>query len=407
MSEVAKKSRLWTKNFIFLLTGNFFVQMASSAIAFVLSLFVLEISNSVFLYGIYLTIYYSTRIVVPVAFGPYIEKNNKKTTYKLCCLAFVVSYTTFFIVYISSYYNLVFTILFSLVSGLINAVYLVNENSFLVEIVDKENFQKAYSINNAMSYLSYVSQPIGTFVYKYIGIKSILIVSIVLFIVGLLLGLKTNILRKESDEENETSYFEKIKNGLKFFFNDKAIFPMLLIVFVSNVFLIGIVDVIWLPYFNEYVNNSYLYYFLCIALAGTGVFHSSILVYFIKAKKELLYIFTFFSFAIALILRMTAIMLPLVTMLIVSYLSGLFEGLSDSLLMTKILSTIDSNKKSQFIASSTAARNIGVVIGMALASVLSEFMSLKSINLVFGLLISFITVFIIIKNRFEILKFYK
>ena len=110
MNDISPKIKLWTKNFLYVLSGNFFVQMASSAVAFVMSLLVLEISNSIFLYGLYLTIYYSSRTIIPVIFGPFIEKNDKKLIYKACCFAFVLLYALFLFVYKSSFYNVAFII---------------------------------------------------------------------------------------------------------------------------------------------------------------------------------------------------------------------------------------------------------------------------------------------------------
>lgn len=405
MDDSINSKKLWTKNFLCLISGNFLVQTASSAIAFVMSLFVLEISNSVFLYGLYLTMYYSTRIFAPVAFGPIIERNNKKTTYRICCLAFVLSYTIFLIMYISSLYNVIFTVLFSLISGLINAVYLVNENSFLVEIVDKDNIQKAYSINNAISYMSYVSQPLGTVVYKYIGINAILVISIVLFAIGLLLGNKTNILY-ENKENSNNNYLAELKDGLKFFINDKALFPMLLLVFFANIFILGIVDVIWLPYFIEYYDNGYLYYFICTAVLGAGVFHSSVLVYFLKVKKKILFVITFFSIIVSVILHVMVAVLPIVLMFIASYFGGLLDGTSDNLLSTEVLSTIDDKKKSQYIAMCTAAKNGGCIVGMIIATVLSEIISLKYISLICGLIVVTVMIIIFINSKSEIIKLY-
>ncbi len=74
----AVKQKLWTRDFTILTLGTVVSMLGNAVAGFAIGLLVLDKTDSVLLYALFMTCYSIPRIVLPMVAGPYLDRFSRK-----------------------------------------------------------------------------------------------------------------------------------------------------------------------------------------------------------------------------------------------------------------------------------------------------------------------------------------
>ena len=91
------KNKLWTRDFTILTLGTVVSMLGNAVAGFAIGLLVLDKTDSVLLYALFMTCYSIPRIILPMIAGPYLDRfSRKRVIYSLDFLSAAL-YIVFFV----------------------------------------------------------------------------------------------------------------------------------------------------------------------------------------------------------------------------------------------------------------------------------------------------------------------
>lgn len=395
------KSSIWNRNFTSYIMGNFFYNSCVLGLPFILSLFILDLSNSTYLYGVTLFLNYLSSVLIPIFFAPFIEQSNKKKVCLFCNVIFIIIVSFYMLINVFDFYILVFSLLTSLLIGIFGSIFNVASNSLLLELVDQKNMQKACSVNELVLKLSEISIPIVTFIYR----KSSLYKILIFFIFLLICAFSSIIFIKNNSHiyGTKNGYLNELNEGFKFIKRNNSYLFISILFFLCTIFS-GIRQIVWVPFFKMIKDGSELWYFIVYGFFATGMLHSSVITYLVKIKKDKNYIISSLCFVIMSISSMFLINSNIIISAILGYISGISYGVFNNLKANSIYNKLDDNIKSRVIGVFNAFENAGIVFGIGVCTLLTNTMSLQNTSTIVSivsLLIFIVVNFFIGKSKIK------
>lgn len=179
------KNKLWTRDFTILTLGTVVSMLGNAVAGFAIGLLVLDKTDSVLLYAVFMTCYSLPRIVLPMIAGPYLDRfSRKRVIYTLDFLSAGL-YTVFFALLLKGYFNYTAYLLMSMLIGAIDSVYSVAYESFYPTLISEGNFTRAYSIDSLIYPLSSaIMVPIAGLCYKTVGLAPLFLFNAVTFLIA-------------------------------------------------------------------------------------------------------------------------------------------------------------------------------------------------------------------------------
>ncbi len=382
---------VWTKDFTFLSASILLDLLGAAAISFIVPLMILRSTSSVFLYGLYLVLYYSSSVFVPIFIGPLLENRNKRVINSVCCFATVIVCSVYLAMYMADSVPITVTMIIALLTGLFQAIFTVGANALILEYVEPENLQKAYSVYDSMEISGELSVPLCTFLYESYGMSFVLPVIIALYLFSAIMVFFMKNSKSVIATEKHDDYSNELKSGLEFVKNNKGYLSVCL-AFMLCYMTTGIRRTTWLPYFE----SSYLWYFTVYSAISAGLFQSSILLYLLKIKSKHRYALSVISFVVLAIGMTVSLLFGNIATTIIAYFVGLSNGIFTNMRSVSVYENLDETQRSRFSGIFTAFTNAGIVLGMAICTVLSYKFSVISINVIVGLflLIAFLMIYL-------------
>lgn len=178
------------------------------------------------------------------------------------------------------------------VLGLINTLDMPTRQSFLIELVDKENLMNAIALNSAVFNLSRTIGPaLAGIVMKYWGLAACFFINAVSFGAVLISLFFIRPMKIERPEKKEVKIFKNIGEGLKYIYSDKLLYVTILIMAVVGTFAMNFNVLV--PVFSiQVLNQSETGYGLLMSCMGIGSFLGAMVVAVISKsgpKKFILY----------------------------------------------------------------------------------------------------------------------
>lgn len=165
---------LWTRDFTIITIGSVISMFGNAMSGFALSLLVLDYTGSTLLYGIYIVLFTLPQIIMPVLFGPYLDRfSRKKTIYTLDFISTAVYALAAFLLARGGF-SFPFLAAGVFIVGSINSIYMTAFQSFYPLLITKGYYQKAYSISSVLETLSAVMIPVSAYLYNLVGIAPLL-----------------------------------------------------------------------------------------------------------------------------------------------------------------------------------------------------------------------------------------
>ncbi len=263
-----KKYTLWTRDFTIITLGSAVSMLGNALSGFAMSLMVLDISGSTFLYAIYVVMYTLPQLVMPMFGGAFLDRfSRKKMIYSLDYVS-AGMYVFMGAILRTGWFSFPLFAIYCLILGSIQSVYMVAYESFYPMLISEGNYQKAYSIASVLETLSNFMIPLSTFLYKQMGLAPLMMVNGVSFFVAAVMetriGAKEDYVEDQKDtRDKEISYgrqmLRDIKEGLEYLRSEKGLMAIAAYFTVGSM-CGGVSSVIVLPYFkNTFVNGEYVY----------------------------------------------------------------------------------------------------------------------------------------------------
>lgn len=381
MAETNEK--LWNRRFSAFAAGTLIEYISNAGMSFVLSLLILDLTNSVLMYGSYLVLYYLSSVCVPMLVGPLLEKYNKRVVNCLCCILSAAVYGAYFLLYLQGKNHMAFTLLLAVCTGILHATFSVGANALMLEITHKANLQKAYSILSMIDTVCEISVPVVTVLYKMAGLSPIMIGCILLFAGGAAVMLAVSRSSSLPEAVPHSSYAAELKDGMQFVAQNRG-YLVVCIAFALSYAFSGVRRTLWLPFFQNQSESSYIWYFVVSGLCSTGMFHASFLLYLLKIKEKYRYLTAAISFVLLGSCTAGVLFSGKIVAVILGYFAGLASGIFSNMRSVSVYAHLDENQQARFSGIFTAFTNLGMVLGMASCSVLSEALTLPAVGAIFS-----------------------
>ena len=378
--------KLWTRDFTILTFGSIVSIFGNKLSGFAINLMVLDFSDSVFLFILYMVIFNLPKILVPLVAGPYLDNfSRRKAIYSLDFLSSVLFIALYFIVK-SNIFNYVFFLIISLVFGTIDSIYEVAYESLYPVLVSEGNFRKAYSVSSMIMPLSNVMIPVSTYLYEKAGVEGIFICSALTFLIAAC--FETQIRADESYiRKNDNKYsFEEFKSnfreGFDYIKGEKGLLVITGYFFVSM--FCGSSGGLILPYFKNTESLGVMLYSYVMGASVIGRFIGGAIQYkldYPASKKFTIAITVYTTLCIIKGLQLYA---PLVVMTIISFLVGIMGVTSYNIRISTTQSYIPDSKRARYNGAFQMLMNVGMIAGQLSAGAIADFMPIRSVILLFN-----------------------
>ncbi|MGN1002586.1 MAG: MFS transporter [Oscillospiraceae bacterium] len=168
-NHTKEKTGLWTRDFTIITVGSLISMAGNTLAAFAISILVLDITASTFLYVLYNVCGQLPQLVVPLLAGPYLDRVSRKKV--IYCLDFLSAaiYFGLFLALRTGWFSYPVMLLCELFIGTINSIYMVAYDSFYPNLITEGNFSKAYSVSSVMSDLVGLIYPLAPILYHAFG----------------------------------------------------------------------------------------------------------------------------------------------------------------------------------------------------------------------------------------------
>ena len=401
---------LWTKNFTIITIGTAVSLIGSAIAGFATGLLILDYTESVFLFAIYMILFEAPRVFMPSLAGPYLDKfSRKKVIYTLDFFSAII-YGIFALILMHGEINFVLLVIGTSLLGAVSSVYNVAYESFYPMLITEGNMGKAYSISSTMESLIMVVTPLSIFLYHQIGIVPLFLIKMASFFVAAVFETRIDIEEKYVIEKGEhfglKQYKETFKEGMEYLKSEPGLFCIAFF-FMFSAFSGGGHMIIGLPYFREAygIKGEYIFIFVMgfemIGRVLAGAFH-----YKNKIKVE-------WKFTIALIVYMyiavvggTYLYAPIWLMMIMTFSMGAMSMTSYNIRISTTQHYIPDEKKGRYNGTFQMMNTFGLMAGEFIAGGMADYMDKRLVVVMFSVVEFAAAWLIMFRGRKAVSKIY-
>lgn len=390
MTQPKPRQPLWTYDFTVITLGSVVSMVGSTLSGFALSIMVLDLTGSTFLYALFNVCYQLPMLVCPLLAGPYLDRmSRKKVIYRLDFLSAGIYLLLFFLLR-GGWFHYPVMLAFCLLIGAINGVYVVAYDSFYPNLITEGNYSKAYSISSMLWPIAAMTQPIAALVYDQAGsVVPLFAFNAACFFVAAC--FERTIRHQEThmasapaaDGQGVAARFcGDFREGLSYIVSEKGLLVITLYFMVSNFSGMGC-GTLQLPFFK---NNAALYaawpiavvtlYTIVSNFSVVGRFVGGLVHYKVRFPTEKKFAIAFTVYLVISLLDGVMLYLPIPLMALAFLIYGMLGVTSYNIRIAATQSYIPDTKRARFNGTFTMLCSIGSIggslAGGALASAFSE-----------------------------------
>lgn len=404
-----KQNPLWTKNFTIITIGSAVSLFGTVISGFASGLLILDFTDSVFLFSLFMIATTIPSIVVPTIVGPLLDKFSRRKTIYLLDFTSAAIYMTFGIILTRGMITYPLLLVGSITLGSINATYRVAFESLYPMLVTEGNMGKAYSVSSTMDSLVMVLTPVSVFLYHNIGIARLYMMDAVIFLIAALFEVQIKVEEEYRVKKEESfgikQYGETFVEGMKYLFSERGLLFIAIYFFFSSMDG-GAGQVVGLPYFRDkYENGDYIF---ILIQAGTvvgrvvaGAFH-----YKHKIQKEKKFNITIFVYSVITILFAAYLYVPIPIMVLMMFITGVLAMTSYNIRISTTQSYVPNEKKGRFNGAFQVLSTAGSLLGQFFAGLIADHMDKRLVIVMFAA-IDFAMIWLVMyRGRTEVKKIY-
>ena len=373
--------KLWTRDFTILTFGSVVSVFGNTLSGFAINLMVLDYSNSVFLFVLYMVVYNIPKILVPILAGPLLDSfSRRKTIYTMDFLSAALYIILFFILS-GGYFSYIFLLVMSIALGSVDSVYIVAYESLYPVLVSEGNFRKAYSVSSFIMPLSSVMLPVATILYKSVGIGPIFIASSSAFFAAACLGTRIRAdeshISKRAEKYNLNEFKTSFLEGVEYIRTEKGLTVITAYFFVST--FAGSCSSLLLPYFESMPHLGAMRYSLVMGCTVVGRFIGGAVQYRFDYPKDKKFIIAMFIYVAYALFDMNVLFAPVIMMAIMNFTVGILGVTSYNIRISTTQSYIPDEKRARFNGAFQMFMNMGMITGQLIAGGLAERIPIRAV----------------------------
>jgi MFS family permease len=378
----AVKQKLWTRDFTILTLGTVISMLGNAVAGFAIGLLVLDKTDSVLLYALFMTCYSLPRIVLPMFAGPYLDRfSRKRVIYTLDFLSAAL-YAIFFVLLLRGYFNYTAYLLMSMLIGSIDSVYTVAYESFYPLLISEGNFTRAYSIESLIYPLSSaIMVPIAGLCYKTIGLAPLFLFNSVTFLIAAIAEtqikkVETHI-AKAAERFNGSRFMHDLKDGFAYLKRERGLNAITWFFFVMML-TSSVCLTLALPYFKNLkgVDGIMQYTFVMGAntigrLIGGGV------QYFFRYPAEKKYHIALFVYIAISLIDGAYLFFPFWVMLLFMLMDGMLGVTSYNIRISSTQNYLPDEMRGRFNGLFQMLIILGTIIGQLIAGAIGDLLPIR------------------------------
>jgi len=380
--------KLWTRDFTILSFGTIVSVFGNSLAGFSINLLVLDYSNSVFLFILYLVIFNLPKIIVPLITGPFLDSfSRRKTIYTLDFISTAIYISLFFILG-GGYFNYFFLLVMSITLGTIDSFYMVAYESLYPVLVAEGNFRKAYSVSSAIMPLSAVMLPLATLLYEQVGVGWIFIFSAGAFFTAACLETQIRAdethLRKNTGKYSLSEYKASFLEGVNYIRGEKGLLVITSYFFMST--FAGSTMSLHLPFFRNSAHLGVMLYSLVMGASVIGRLIGGAVQYRLDYPKDKKFFIAMTVYISICFLEMSLLFMPIYVMAILSFLVGLLGVTSYNIRISATQSYLPDAKRARFNGAFQMFMNTATIIGQLIGGGLADLVPIRAVVVSFNVI---------------------
>jgi MFS family permease len=402
------KNKLWTRDFTILTLGTVVSMLGNAVAGFAIGLLVLDKTDSVMLYALFMICYSLPRIVLPMVAGPYLDRfSRKRVLYSLDFLSSAL-YAVFFVLLLKGYFNYTAYLLISMLMGAIDSVYSVAYDSFYPTLITEGNYTRAYSVSSLIYPLSNaIMVPIAGICYKTIGLAPLFLFNAVTFLVAAIAETQIKAIETHIDNAiekfNGSRFVQDLKDGFAYLKRERGLNAVTWFFFVM-MFASSICMTLALPYFKSLtgVDGVMQYTFVMGAntigrLIGGGVH------YFFKYPAEKKYNIALFVYIVISFIDGAYLFFPFWAMLIFMLFEGMLGVTSYNIRISSTQNYLPDEMRGRFNGLFQMLTILGTISGQLIAGAIGDLFDIRWV-VVASMTLTVLAVFVIIVPNGEHVK---
>jgi len=371
--------KLWTRDFTILTLGSVVSIFGNTLAGFSINLMVLDYSNSVFLFILYLVVFNLPKILTPILVGPLLDSFSRRKTIYILDFTSAALFLTLFFILRGGYFNYLFFLAMSFILGTIDSIYLVAYESLYPILVAEGNFRKAYSVSSVIMPLSMVMLPIATFLYESFGIVPIFITSAAAFFVAACFDIQIRAdethIRKKNGKYSFNEFKSSFLEGANYIRGEKGLLVITSYFFVSM--FAGSSHSLVLPFFRNDPSLGVMLYTLVTGGAVVGRFIGGAVQYRLDYPKDRKFIIAMIVYISISVIEMGYLFTPVYVMAFMSFCTGLLGVTSYNIRISTTQSYIPDAKRARFNGSFQMFMNAGTILGQLIAGALADIIPIR------------------------------
>ncbi len=366
--------------------GTIISMLGSSVSGFAIGIMVLDYTDSVFLYALFMVAYTLPRLVMPLLAGPYLDSfSRKKVIYTLDFVSAGIFSVLFFLLQME-FFNYTLFLFMAMVIGSIDSIYQVAYDSFYPNVVkEKEFLPKAYSISSLIYPFAALMVPVASWAYETVGLAPLFAFNAASFLIAAI--METQIKTDESHvtpkkSRSLTELKQDFKDGISYLKQEKGLLAVT-VYFMFTTLTGQAVGTLILPYFKSDPDlgvQLYTYVMACslIGRLAGGAFH-----YFkkIDAKKKFAIALSVYFFTTAI--EATYLFLPIALMMVFQFINGAICVTSFNIRISSTQSYVPDYCRARFNGVFQMATNTGNIVGQLAAGAFGEILDLRLLVVIF------------------------
>lgn len=228
--------KLWTRNFTIITLGTLISAIGDAAMMIGLSLVVFDQTQSTWLSGLYAAISILPGIVLPILFGPIIDRANRKWVVVGLDVTLGVWYLLFLLYIWRNGFVYGAYVLFSFVSGSIGSVYSLTYQCLYPDMIPEGMEQQGYAVSGMIYPLTVtIMSPVTAFAYDRMGVEILFLAEGMLLLTAAL--FESFIVYHHEKKETAQSfkqYTEDIAEGFRYLKREKGIRSIYSYMMITN-----------------------------------------------------------------------------------------------------------------------------------------------------------------------------
>jgi len=379
-------NKLWTRDFSILTIGSIVAIFGNALAGFTINLMVLDHSNSVFLFVLYMVIFNIPRLLIPMIAGPLLDTFSRRKTIYILDFTSAAIFLSLFFILSGGFFNYIFFLVMSLILGSIESSYIIAYESLYPVLVSEGNFRKAYSVSSMIMPLSAIVLPFAAFLYERIGASNILIFSALAFFTAACIETQIRAdethLRKKTETYSFSEFKSGFKEGLEYIKSEKGLMVITAYFFVAMFAWSN--HTLLLPYFRDTPNLGIMIYTLVMLSGVFGRFIGGAIQYKLDLPTSKKFMIAIFVYIVSGLIDMSYLFTPVYMMAFLSFVVGLLTVTSYNIRISTTQSYILDEKRARFNGTFHMIMNIGMISGQLIAGALAEVIPIRMVVVIFN-----------------------